>query len=239
MKHNRIWLTLLLSAVVAALCGCSGIGGLSEENSDLVAEYSAGVLLRFSDQYQYRLITKDQLAAEQQKDSGGGEPAAETPQPTAAAPDVASEGSAGGAEETSEQTVSLNDVFQQSGLDFSFKSGRFCDRYKEKGGAPIVAQAGDVLYVVSFRVKNTSGKAKSVDLRKSGITYLLTLDDSEFQPGINILSNGGLNYLKTKIGKNETEEAVLIFNVAKERKNASSIQLAVENGGKTSLVKIK
>ncbi len=239
MKHDRIWLALLLSAVVATLCGCSGIGGLSEENSDLVAEYSAGVLLRFSDQYQYRLITKDQLAAEQQKKSGEGE-TAETPQPATAPPDVSSDSSAGGVEGTSEQQpVSLNDVYQQSGLDFSFKSGRFCNRYREKGGAPIVAQAGEVLYVVSFRVKNTSGKAKSVDLRKSGISYLLTLDDSEFQPGINILSNGGLNYLKTKIGKNETEEAVLIFNVAKSRKNASSIQLAVENGEKTALIKIK
>ena len=44
------------------LGGCSEkITNLSEKNSDLVAEYSAGVLLRYSDRYEYRLITKKDI----------------------------------------------------------------------------------------------------------------------------------------------------------------------------------
>lgn len=237
MKHNRIWLAVMLSVVSAALCGCTGMGSLSEENSDLVAEYSAGVLLRFSDEYRYKLITSEQLVKEKQQSETPEQETAVSPPPTAQAPSAAGNDTA---EVSEQQSTSLNDIYQQKGLDFSFKSGRFCDKYQEnKNVSPIKPGKGETLFVAAFQVKNTSGKKKNVDLRKSGVTYKLILDGSEFRPSINILSNGGLNFLNTSIGGGQKEEAVLIFNVSAERKNSSAIQLAVEKGGKTSTIKIK
>ncbi len=255
MRHNRIFTALLLLVSAAALSGCMGVKDLSEEKEDMIAEYAAGVLLQYSDQYDRRLITEEKAA-----DASSTADAAATADPTATPAPTESGGSGsssssgassgsdsssdsdssggsgdGDSQETPESTVSLNKLYRVKGLDFSYDSYEFRNQY----GGTVQAEKGQVLLVVHFDVRNTSGRKKKVSLAKRQISYGLTVDGSEYQPQFVILDNMGLNHLITTIPAGKNEDAVLIYRLAKARRSASDITLRIQDGGKTAIIKLK
>ena len=70
MKYNKITAVCIAGVVAVSLTGCmDSVKDLSDEKSDMVAEYSAGLLLRHSDSYSKRLVTKaDQTGNNSQED---------------------------------------------------------------------------------------------------------------------------------------------------------------------------
>lgn len=265
MRYNRIWLTLALLAVILVLGGCMSVQDLTEQEAGLVAEYSAGVLLRYSDQYERRLITKDQRKGEDTVVSAPTvtSPAVSaTPAPAPASlPDGSGDSAAPGGDpaassdpgdpatdvqpveaDTSKQ-VSLNGLYHIKGLDFSYESYQFCDRYPKSSNSTsvITAGKGETLLVVRFRIRNKSGKKKKVNFikRAQKISYIMTVDGNEYEPGLNILPNTGLNFLNTTIKKGAVEEAVLIYTMAKERQQAASIALQIKEGNNAVNVQLK
>ena len=243
MKYNRIAFLLLTLFLVLSLCGCVNGPDISEEQSDLVAEYAAGVLLRYSNQYDRRLITKEQIEKENQKKNADSTAVPETTTAPSATPtpvpssadEPVPDGSGTETQATEQPTVVLNEIYRVEGLDFSYQSYRFCKKYNSQ----IKAEDGQILLVVEFNVKNQSGKKKKVSLGKKKISYKLTVDNSEYQPSISILENMGLNYLDTTIPAGKSENAVLIFRMAEERKEATAISLDVEDGNRLSKLKLK
>ena len=243
MKHNRIAFLLLTLFLMLSLCGCVNGPDISEEQSDLVAEYAAGVLLRYSNQYDRRLITKEQIEKENQKKNADSTAAPETtaapsatPTPVPSSENEPVPNDSGMEEQSTEQpTVPLNEIYRIEGLNFSYQSYRFCKKYNSQ----IKAEDGQTLLVVEFNVKNQSGKKKKVSLGKKKIAYKLMVDNSEYQPSISILENMGLTYLDTTIPAGKSENAVLIFRMSEERKEAAAISLAIEDGNRVSMVKLK
>ena len=268
MRYNRIWLTLALLAVILVLGGCMNVQDLTEEEAGLVAEYSAGILLRYSDQYERRLITKDQRKEEDtvvSVPSVTSPAVSATPAPTPASlPDGSEDPAASAAPggdsavssdsgdpapdaqpveaDTSEQ-VSLNELYHIKGLHFSYESYQFCDRYPKSSNSTSVITAGkdETLLVVKFRIRNKSGKKKKVNFikRAKKISYIMTVDGNEYEPGLNILPNTGLNFLNTTIKKGAAEEAVLIYTMAKERRQAASIALQIKEGNNAVNIQLK
>lgn len=241
MRNNRIWIVPILLVLAFSLSGCMDIQDLTEEEGNMLAEYSAGILLRYSDQYERRLITKEQR--EEDKTAATSTPeettAPATPEPSLTPGDT-------GNDETTPQdtanTVTLNDLYHMKGLDFSYRSYQFCNQYPENsdGTSPATAEQDETLLVVSFEIKNKSGKRKKVSLGSRDITYTLTTaDGSEYQPVIAILKNTGLNFLNTTIEKDGKEEAVLIYRMAKEQRDASSISLRIQEGNNAVDIPLK
>ena len=67
----------------------------------------------------------------------------------------------------------------------------------------------------------------------------MTVDGNEYEPGLSILPNTGLNYLNTTIGKGAAEEAVLVYTMAKERQQAASITLQIKEGNNSANIQLK
>lgn len=238
MRRNRI-VALVIALSMLSLNGCMSVGDLTEKQSDFVAEYSAGLLLRYSDRYERRLLTKEQLEKQ------GIEPTAEvspTPmvsaEPTATAPEAdATNDSGEEPEATAIPNVEMNEIYQLDGIKVRYDSYEFANKY---GSSQIRAEDGETLLIVSFEVKNVSGKTKKVNLMKrTGITYTLDVDGHEYQPGISILENGGMNQLLTTLKPGKKEKAVLIYRMDQERKTASSITLSIADGDKQSKLTLK
>ena len=241
MKRNWI-LCFVLAVSVISLAGCAGVKDMTEEQSDLVAEYAAGVLLRYSDKYERRLITKDRRAA-QEKEEGGPTASPPVATPTATSGAEATATSSRADSDSPEMTaspvpeVSLDDLYQLNGIKVSYDSCRFTKRY---GSSQIRADKGQTLFIVTFALKNVSGAGKSVSLMdRRNITYTLDVDGSQYVPGISMLPNGGMDYLDTSIPKGKTEKAVLIFQMDDKKQSASSMTLTIEEGNKKSIVKLK
>lgn len=244
MKAKRGWLVATILFITVSLSGCMGVGDMTEEEADLIAEYSAGILLRYSDRYDRRLITaedREETVTPTEVPSVTATPVAkETPEPELT--DDKTPDSDGEKEEPKDTTkqVALNHIYGEDGLDFKYLSYKFCDSYPEKATSiQMTADKGQKLLVLSFAIKNKTAANKKVDFVSRNITYLLDVDGQEFEPTISILENGGLQFLSTTIKGKKTEKAVLVYNLSDEREKASKISLTVKDGDKSHQIQIR
>lgn len=244
MRRNRIWSLVLVMAAVS-LTACGGMENVTEEQTDLIAEYSAGVLLRYSDRYERRLITKEQRGQEEvQQTTATSEPVVSPTAEATAKPLTDQNGqirqtTSSTQELEKKNTVELDELFGLEGVSVVYDSYWFTKRY---GQTQIRAEKGKNLLVVRFYVKNLTKKKQKVDLgnkKKDEIHYELNVDGNHYEPGLNMLENGGLNYLTTTIPAGKKEEAVLIYSMDEEKKQASSIQLTIQKGDEQSVVLLK
>ena len=58
MKRGRLQIGVAVFLCVM-LAGCADLPNISEQQGNMVAEYAAGVLLRYSNKYALRLVDKD------------------------------------------------------------------------------------------------------------------------------------------------------------------------------------
>lgn len=240
MKRNRIVALIAILSMIT-LTGCMDMSDLTEEQSDLVAEYSAGVLLRYSDRYERRLITKEQLEKQGEEIEEVSSTSTEEATPTSAT-DVSTDGTTTDGNSEPEVTeipgVSVNDFYHLDGVTVAYDSYQFVDKYGTD--SQIRADKGETLLVVSFSLKNTSGKTKNVSLLdRTDISYTLDVDGSQYEPGLNILENGGMNFLSTKLKSGKKEKAVLIYRMDQAQKNAASITLTIADGNQQSKVTLR
>ena len=237
MKRNSIFILLTILSILS-LTGCADLSDLTEEQSNLIAQYSAGVLLRYSDSYERRLITKEQLKKQ------GAEEAAATEQPQTQTTPAASVAPAGTETDVSSSQkpaetpdVTVNDFFQFDGVTVTYDSYRFASKY---GSTQIRADEGETLLVVTFVLKNTTGKTKELNLMKrTDISYQADVDGEQYQPGISMLENGGLNQLSTKLKAGEKEKAVLIYRMSRDKKDAASVVLTLSDKNRTAKVTLR
>lgn len=242
MKRNRI-VALIVMLSMLSFTGCMDVNDLTEEQSNLIAEYSAGVLLRYSERYERRLITKDQL--EQQGIEGTGE-ATPTPAVSAAAnaspvpKEPAAQTTVTGdtqSQTTENPSLSVNDFYHFDGVTVSYDSYQFAKKY---GNTQIRAADGETLLIVSFLLNNTSGKTKKLNLMKRlDISYTIDVDGGQYLPGPSMLENGGMNQLSTTLKAGQKEKAVLIYRMSQERKKASSITLTIADESKQAKVTLR
>lgn len=60
-------------------------------------------------------------------------------------------------------------------------------------------------------MKNTRRSKRKIELGNKKIDYTLNVDGNNYQPGISILENMGLNYLDTTLKSGGSEEAGSYF----------------------------
>lgn len=214
MKYNRMLLLSVLFLTAFTLGGCMGVKDMTEEESDMVAEFSAGVLLRYSDTYQWRLITKEQRQAAGETSSPAPEATvtpSEGPQATVNPAEGGVSGD-GSTETPAIQEVSLDDVYRLNGVNVSFSDAWTCKKYKN---IQVRADSDERLLVVAFQLRNTSSKKRSVNLMKRNIEYPLEIDGATYQLGLNLLEGNDMKYLKLSLAPGEKKKAVLVYNIPK------------------------
>ena len=205
----------------ALLNGCSS-AGLSEENQDKVAEYAAEVVLKHDANYDNKLIDTEAAATPtpeaSQQPEGTQEPAAE------AAPAVPEDGQ--------QPEVSMDELYRLKDVSISYQSYDVCSRYPKKTDFPMIAKKGKTFVVVTFVAENKSSAKTKVDLIKRRINYELQLDDTQYDPTIAMLANGGLNNFKTTLKAKEKQKVVLMYNIPKNAAKAEKITLTIKEGDK-------
>ena len=224
-RSGCLMLCFCLSA--ALLNGCSS-AGLSEENQDKVAEYAAEVVLKHDANYDNKLIDTEAAATPTpeagRQPEGTQEPAAE------AAPAVPEDGQQ--PEETPVPEVSMDELYRLKDVSISYQSYDICSRYPKKSDFPMIAKKGKTFVVVTFVAENKSSAKTKVDLIKRRINYELQLDDTQYDPTIAMLANGGLNNFKTTLKAKEKQKVVLMYNIPKNAAKAEKITLTIKEGDK-------
>lgn len=244
MKRNKILLLSVMLMSLVTLTGCFGVKNITEEESDLIAEYSAGVLLRYSNSYQWRLLTREQASKEDGSDvTATPEPSAlpsDEPQETAEAVSptgdtASSQPDAQGTDDGSSQepevkSVSLTEVYGIKGVDITMDRAEYCKKYKN---IQVASSSGEKLLVITFKLHNTSGSAKKINLMNREIDYPITIGADTYSMGINILEGNDMKYLKTTIPAGKTVTAALVYTLPSSVKKTEEIHLIVQEKDKT------
>jgi hypothetical protein len=219
------------------LTGCIQEYKVTEKQNDATAEYMAGLLLKYDEDYEQDLpsqneIMEDEVALEEVDTTG----LSTTLSPTK---DTAT--NAEGKEEDAKKDYTLTEVIGAENFEIEYTGYKVAESYPEDAQSAyfsITPRDENHLIVASFLVKNKSNKEKKLNLSKAKIQYQLDINvGTVYKPSLTLLEND-LQYIDIKIPGGKAEPVLLIFEVSKGT-DMSDINLMVSNDNKTEIVKIK
>ncbi|HKL99721.1 MAG TPA: hypothetical protein VJZ06_07435 [Mobilitalea sp.] len=240
MKRLGLVITLLL---MLSLTGCIHKYQLSDENTEVAAEYMAGILLQYDENYQSSLIKKEELeekivnllAEEANK-------AVSTPTPTPVPTNEESGSQVVGDENTlMDGEFTIAEVIGATNIDIQYDSYKLYNSYPEDDTSTyfsLTPNIGSQLLVATFSLGNETDKKRKIDLSKSKIVYQLDVNvGTIYKPLLTLLEND-LQFIMMNVEPKKKETALLIFEVPKdvEMKN---INLIISKDSKTEIIEIK
>ncbi len=235
---------VLLTLLMLSLTGCLHEYQLTEESTEVVAEYMAGVLLNKDENYERHLLSWEELNitteedAERPDNSGNEDIGDESKEE----PDKDKQTPIRGEESTeSNKDYTITEVIGADHINISYNSYKFYNVYPEdetNAYFSLTPMEGNQLLVVSFTAENLTDKEKRLDLRKSKVDYQLDINvGTIYKPLLTLLENN-LKYIDMKIGAGKKEEVLLIYEISKDLQ-VDDINLIISNGAKTEIIDIK
>ena len=244
MFHNkRIFkkISLLMIILYAGMqltgCGLMPELSLTDEQGRLVAEYAAGLLLKYDKGHSIGLEKLEDTPLEEtpvEEESPAVE--ADTPAAAAETPETISQDEIPSAEEvTSDSVVPMAEAMGIDGFDVSYQSYEVCDIYPEEQSDDMVfsmqAAPGKELMIVHFNLTNTSEEDQLCDMVESDVMFRLIINGSErINEQTTILLNDLKQYQDTIAGYGMAD-TVLVFEITDgAQDNFESLQLLIKNG---------
>ncbi len=235
MKLQKLAVILL---AMTTLTGCVKEYEYTQEQSDAVAEYAAGLLLKSDDSYKEGLMTLNQVV-ENKPESAAPTPVPESP--------AKGEKSAGDTVSSSEEgdkpqkQYSLTEVIAEKGFSLEFTDYVFVESYPEDPSETyfsITPRKGNQLIVLSFLLTNELKKDNHLNLTQADIKYQLHINSKAvYEPPFALLENN-LKLIDIKLEKKEAKPVVLIFEVEKNVK-ITDLSLKVSREDRSMTVDIK
>lgn len=254
---KRFFSLILLSFLLAILTGCGSVIDLTEDETRLIAEYAAELLLKYDVNYNDRLDEGDKAAAEMELEESDTEMASseEISSQEIVTTETSEEkgqnvDSRIGAEETSgEQDISVgteSDIAKIAGLEgasITYKDYLITDQYPatDEDGEFIYLEAseGYQLLVIRFGVTNLTEQSQEISLIDRELDYRIVCNgDKAANPMLTILMND-LGTLETTVNPGEEQETVLIFQIADDMKDKlQTMELKVQYNGIENVITI-
>lgn len=232
MKKGKIIGVLAISACM--LTGCiDSMPDMTEEQSELVAEYAADMLLKYSPNYHYRIADEEEVASAEaeMETSQEEETTQEESQPSQDLSQTGSGETVSVGAETSVEDGSEYDLAAFFGMDqFSimYASCEATDAYPnaESGvGFSVTAPQGYNLLVLHFDVENLGEEAAQCDLFDQISKVTVNVNDAGYVQALSTLLTNDLTTYMEDIPAGEVADAVVVVPV--EQTDLDEIQTAV------------
>lgn len=193
MKKSKILGLLAISTVM--LTGCvDAMPDMTAEQSDLVAEYAAGLLLKYSPNYDYRLVSDEELAEAlaQVTEADEAETDTEKEEPASGETVQDEEKPAQEETETALQTEQTEMAFADADADLAvvlgldeglllhYQSFEICDSYPQEasGFSGVDAGEGKKLLVLHFDLENSTDGKVDCQLADVSLKLRITVNQS-------------------------------------------------------------
>ena len=232
MKKGKIIGVLAISACM--LTGCiDSMPDMTEEQSELVAEYAADMLLKYSPNYHYRIADEEEVASAEaeMETSQEEETTQEESQPSQDLSQTGSGETVSVGAETSVEDGAEYDLAAFFGMDqFSimYASCELTDAYPnaESGvGFSVTAPQGYNLLVLHFDVENLGEEAAQCDLFDQISKVTVNVNDAGYVQALSTLLTNDLTTYMEDIPAGEVADAVVVVPV--EQTDLDEIQTAV------------
>lgn len=230
---KRFFSLSLLILCGILLTGCNTVRDLSEDETRLIAEYAASLLLKYDLNYTDRIDEGDK-ALENQNSEGSENP--DTQEEATTEEDIArvpeADGENPGGEKDTDPAVSMGtegDIAKIAGINgvsITYKDYLFTEEYPEgstdEGGASeavaLEKEEGHQLLVLQFKVACTSEAPVEISLLDKAIEYQIICNGGlAAHPMLTILTED-LGTLDMTVKPDKEENAVLVFQIADDVK---------------------
>lgn len=219
-----------LLLLTLSLTGCVQEYQLSENETNIAAEYMAGILLAQDSNYNEGLLPSE-LKEDQEQEVHTEKQEKPNSNP----------GKANESEKNEDATYTLSEVIDEKSLIIKYLGYEFHDSYPEEETSAyfsLTPREGNQLLVASFSVENTSNKSVKLDLKKEKILYQLDIKtDLIYKPSLTLLEND-LRYIDISIKKGKKETVLLVFEIPKE-KDYDEVNLSISRNSKSILINLK
>jgi hypothetical protein len=245
LKKVNLIGVLALTSILVTGCGIDAMPDLTAEESSIISEYAAGLLLKYSPNYDYRIVDDVESLS-------SATDAQEVSEITESTESPETETETMTEEETSEATVGNGDSKQSSeefeavstdtdlasvigisDVSIKYDSYEICDSYpKDTTGFSVTASQGYKLLVVHFNIVNNTGSDYTLDLIDSNIKSKASYNENRSANGLStLITNDLMSYYDTI--STEPVDAVILFQISEESANSLnnlSIKLSATNG---------
>lgn len=229
---KRICVAVLLTA--ALLTGCTSVPDLDNVNRDLEAEYMAGILLKYDKNNQDMLDYDRSILTPTPTPVPTRKPAAS---PSPSGQEDTSQAAQGEDGTPAVNTVDADEIMSKGGIHVKLQTYELKKSYAT-AFTTLDAHKGNQLLVVKFRVRNTAGSGKNVDMTGRNLKYSLEVDGASVGSPLQTILDNDLQFMRGKIAKGASKEAVLVFETAKSLK-LQNAELTIMDGNKTAKVPLK
>lgn len=213
------------------LTGCASSISLTDNESDVVAEYIAGLMFKYDKNYEEALILPEESEEEVVK---------ATPTPT--------QGAISDSDKVTTSQNSNHDANLQAVSDFTEVIGVKNLKIEYSGYEVKDSISDDYfniesgkeknLVIVKFKLINTSSKDIPLNLTKSNISYQLDINTGNFQKPLLTFLDNDLRLIDTTVKANSTLDTVLVFDVS-DNVDLNVVNVIISNLQKTAIIKLK
>lgn len=257
MKKGKVLGLMALSAVL--LTGCvDSMPELTDEESAIVTEYAAGLILKYSPYYDYKLVSAEEVAAakaaeqalleaaEQQETDEQEETQTQPDEQEASGQPENQSGEPG--QETPAEEVILSaedmDFAAELGIDdltLRYQSFELCDSYpRNSSGFRVNAAQGRKLLVVHFGLGTAAGENVDCNLFNYGMRMRMNINDTTSATALSTMLPDELMSYIDVIPAGGTADVVAVAEVNDMTEDEiASLTIQVSSNGGSCMAKLK
>lgn len=245
-KQRRMIMCIAIASLFLTACG-SAIPEMTKEQSAQVAEYAAGLLLKYDANYHSRLVeeTEAEISEEQtaepvaEQETTEVASSAETSEEAEATPVIDR------SEEVQEPSYSsMEEFYGMEGVTITYNGYEIKDMYPEQSSEDemffaMSATEGCKLLVLNFNMDNVSGQDENVDMLSKDAKFKVSINGGAPKYALTTMLVNDLASYTGTIAADVTEPLVLVCEIPEE--NADDIQslsLEMRNASESAAISL-
>ncbi len=252
---NRIYrrlipsVAIVLSAVTVCGCGQTDMPELTEEQTELVTEYAAGLILKYditnpgddllSPEQLAKLEEEERIKREKERAAKAAaeeylakKANADKEKKEQKSSDGSDNNSSGGSQSNDQAVGDLAQFYGMSDFSISYAGYELTDSYPSSGEDMLMAMdatAGKTLCVLKFNVTNNSAAQATFDMFYRNPSFFLTIDGGEKVHQQYTLLLNDMAASNDPFEPGQTLERVLIFEVPDSVQSVGTMSLQAKN----------
>ena len=230
MKLKLLLVVASMSGLL--MTGCDSSRNLTENETNIIAEYVAGVVLKHDKNYKEALILPEIVSEDEKTQT-----VTSTPTPTPGSNNTQPGANANNQIGNTQANADFTEVIGIKGLTVEYSGYKTMDDLSDSYFT-IESGSGYQLLVAKFNVKNTTKKEIDIELGSTNIVYQIDINQGIFQKPLLTFLDNDLRLIDSTVKAKDTLETVLVFKV-KDDIDLDTVNVIISRGDKTAIVKLK
>jgi len=242
-RKTKVCVAVACAACVMTGCG-SAIPDMTEEQTQMVAEYSANLLLKYDKNYEVKVVDTteyhEELAKKEEEAEKAAEEAAKAEQAKQDEENVNTSTGNSGEKEQQDMVSSIEEFYQLEGIQIQYSGFGIYDSYPEKADDAdlffaLGATDGRKLMVMFFDVTNVSGEEIEFNMIDNNPKFRVSVNGGAKQSTLFTLLPDELAAYKGTLAADETVRTVIVIEIpAEESDSIENISLTLKNESKSA-----